>query len=121
MVILAAISLAGALGMLLMSRHRTSAGKILVDDSVDISDAAWQDEEVDEVAPTGTVILDGTSVGPNASSDAREVSVGRDDGIYGAPQMDGYDFPGWSPKQVQDALAEGLTVEQLKEKYESEQ
>jgi len=121
MVILAAVSLAGALGMLLMSRRRTSAGNVLIDDSVDISDAAWQDEEEDEVAPTGTVILDGTSVGPNASSDAREVSVGRDDGIYGAPQMDGYDFPGWSPKQVQDALAEGLTVEQLKEKYESEQ
>jgi hypothetical protein len=108
--------------MLLLSRRRTSAGNILVDDSVDISDAAWQDEEAEEeVAPTGTVILDGTSVGPNASSEAREVSAGRDDGIYGPPQMDGYDFPGWSPKQVQDALAEGLTVEQLKEKYESEQ
>jgi hypothetical protein len=64
--------------------------------------------------------LDGTSVGDNAESDAREVTEGRDDGVFGAPQLDGYDFPNWSPKDVQAALDLGWTLEQLREKYDAE-
>ena len=72
-------------------------------------------------APSGSVILEGTSVGPNASSEAREVAVGRDDGVFGAPKLDGYEFPGWSPQQVQEALDSGLTLKELREKYESDE
>jgi len=117
-VIVAAISLLGALGLMLFNSRRESAGNVLVDDVGDISGEIWNEEKTD--SPQGSVILDGTSVGPNAGSDAREVSVGRDDGVFGAPQLDGYNFPNWSPQQVQESLDAGWTVEQLREKYDSE-
>ncbi|MDP6899257.1 MAG: lamin tail domain-containing protein [Candidatus Thalassarchaeaceae archaeon] len=120
MVIIAVISLAGVLGMMLMNKRRESAGMVLVDDSMDASQEVWEDTD-SKPAPDGEVILDGTSVGDNAESEAREVSVGRDDGVFGAPQLDGFDFPKWSPKEVQDSLDAGWTVEQLREKYDSEQ
>ncbi len=119
LLVLAAIGLAGALGLMFYNSRMESAGTVLVDDVGDLDSEGWGEEE--DSVPQGAVILDGTSVGPNAGSDAREVSVGRDDGVFGAPQLDGYDFPGWSPQQVQDALDAGWTVEQLREKYESEQ
>ena len=119
LLVLAAIGLAGALGLMLYNSRMESAGTVLVDDAADLDSEGWGDEET--VAPQGAVILDGTSVGPNAGSDAREVAVGRDDGVFGAPQLDGYNFPGWSPQQVQEALDAGWTVEQLREKYDSEQ
>ena len=34
--------------------------------------------------------------------------------------LDGYDFPNWSPKDVQAALDLGWTIEQLREKYDAE-
>ena len=119
LVVIAAISLLGALGVMLFNSRSEAAGKVLVDDVGDLSEEIWSENET--AAPTGTVILDGTSVGPNAGSGAREVSVGRDDGVFGAPQLDGYEFPGWSPQQVQESLDAGWTLEQLREKYESEQ
>ncbi len=103
---------------MLFNSRRESAGNVLVDDVGDISGEIWNEEKTD--SPQGSVILDGTSVGPNAGSDAREVSVGRDDGVFGAPQLDGYNFPNWSPQQVQESLDAGWTVEQLREKYDSE-
>ena len=126
MVILAAISLAGAATMLILSRQRSRAGEVLIDDA---EAAMWEEENTPEPAPAPTpeadtapsnVILDGTSVGPNASSEAREVAVGRDDGVFGAPQLDGYGFPEWTPQFVQDHLPQGWTVDQLREKYEKE-
>jgi hypothetical protein len=118
LVVIAAICLLGALGVMLFNSRSEAAGKVLVDDVGDISGEIWADDETE--TPSGSVILDGTSVGPNAGSDAREVSVGRDDGVFGAPQLDGYDFPGWSPQQVQESLDAGQTIEQLREKYDSE-
>jgi len=117
LVVIAAISLLGALGLMLFNSRSEAAGKVLVDDVGDVSAEIWAEEQ----APTGAVILDGTSVGPNAGSDAREVSVGRDDGVFGSPQLDGYEFPDWSPQQVQESLDAGWTLEQLREKYDSEQ
>jgi len=119
LVVIAAISLLGALGVMLFNSRSEAAGKVLVDDVGDISGEIWDEEETE--APTGSVILEGTSVGPNASSDAREVAVGRDDGVFGAPKLDGYEFPGWSPQQVQEALDSGLTLEELREKYEADE
>ena len=119
LVIIAAICLFGALGMMFFNSRNEAAGRVLIDDVGDLSEEIWVDEE--NPAPAGTVILDGTSVGPNAGSEAREVSVGRDDGVFGAPQLDGYNFPGWAPQQVQEALDAGWTLEQLQEKYDSEQ
>jgi len=119
MVIIAVISLAGVLGMMLVNKRRETAGTVLVDDSIDASQEVWEHSE-SKPAPEGEVILDGTSVGDNAESEAREVSVGRDDGVFGAPQLDGFDFPKWSPKEVQDSLDAGWTIEQLREKYDSE-
>ena len=98
-----------------------AAGTVLVDDASDLDSESWDDDNQEMATPQGAVILDGTSVGPNAGSEAREVSVGQDDGVFGAPQLDGYDFPGWSPQQVQDSLDAGWTLEELREKYESEQ
>ena len=118
LVIIAAISLLGALGVMFFNSRSEAAGKVLVDDVGEISGEIWDEDETE--APTGSVILEGTSVGPNAGSEAREVAVGRDDGVFGAPQLDGYEFPGWSPQQVQEALDSGWTLEQLREKYESE-
>tara|TARA_B100001245_G_C22871767_1_gene419209 strand:- start:424 stop:1653 length:1230 start_codon:yes stop_codon:yes gene_type:complete len=119
LVVIAAISLLGALGVMLFNSRSEAAGKVLVDDVGDISGEIWGEEETE--APSGSVILEGTSVGPNASSEAREVAVGRDDGVFGAPKLDGYEFPGWSPQQVQEALDSGLTLEELREKYESDE
>ena len=119
LVILAAISLLGALGMMLLNSRSEAAGRVLVDDVGDFSSEIWS--ETEEETPAGAVILDGTSVGPNAGSEARDMSVGRDDGTFGAPQLDGYEFPGWSPQQVQESLDAGWTLEQLREKYDSEQ
>ena len=119
LVIIAAISLLGALGMMLLNSRSEAAGRVLVDDVGDFSSEIWS--ETEEEAPAGAVILDGTSVGPNAGSEARDMSVGRDDGTFGAPQLDGYEFPGWSPQQVQESLDSGWTLEQLREKYDSEQ
>ena len=121
LLILAAIGLAGALGLMLYNSRMEAAGTVLVDDASDLDSEGWDDEDEDMATPQGAVILDGTSVGPNAGSDAREVSGGQDDGVVGAPQLDGYDFPGWSPQKVQESLDAGWTVEQLREKYESEQ
>jgi len=151
MMILAAVLLGGAATIMLLSRRRAAAGTILVDDtSFDLSDHAWREGEQqpgippDSAHPTtptsdpegvgagveagsgsgaggGSVILDGTSVGPNAGSEVRELTQGKDDGAFGAPQLDGYDFPNWSPKQVQDSIAAGWTVDQLREHYDKEQ
>jgi phosphatidylserine/phosphatidylglycerophosphate/cardiolipin synthase-like enzyme len=118
LVIIAAICLIGAGSMMVIEYRKKNAGNILIDDIGDTSTEIWEDETE---TPVGSVILDGTSVGPNAGSEAREVSVGRDDGVFGAPQLDAYNFPGWSPKQVQDSLDAGWTLEQLREKYDSEQ
>ena len=104
---------------MLFNSRSEAAGNVLVDDVSELSAENWTEDETE--SPTGAVILDGTSVGPNAGSESREVSVGRDDGVFGAPQLDGYEFPGWSPQQVQEALDAGWTLEQLREKYDSEQ
>ncbi len=121
MVILAAISLAGALTMLMLSRRKSKAGNVLIDDAGEST--LWEEDELEDASSEslgGQVILDGTSVGPNASSDAREVGTGRDDGVFGAPQLDGYGFENWSPQEVQSSLDAGWTIEQLREKYEKE-
>ncbi len=118
LVVIAAISLLGALGLMLFNSRSEAAGKVLVDDVGDISGEIWAEEEED--SPSGSVILDGTSVGPNAGSEAREVSVGRDDGVFGAPQLDGFNFPNWSPQKVQESIEAGWTIEQLREKYDAE-
>ena len=49
--------------------------------------------------------------------DTRDSAVARDDGVFGAPQLDGFEFEGWTPKKVQEALASGWTIEQLREHY----
>ena len=79
LVVTAAISLLGALGVMLFNSRSEAAGKVLGDDVGDISGEIWGEEETE--APTGSVILDGTSVGPNAGSEARDVAVGRADGV----------------------------------------
>ena len=49
---------------MLYNSRMESAGTVLVDDAADLDSEGWGDEET--VAPQGAVILDGTSVGPNA-------------------------------------------------------
>ena len=124
LMMLMAVSLAGAATMMALNR-RSGTGEHLFDDADDLTDAAWREGEtaagvISGVAGEGAVILDGTSVGPNESSEAREVTAGRHDGVFGAPQMDGYDFPKWSPKQVQESIDAGWTIEQLRAEYEKE-
>ena len=65
------------------------------------------------------VILDGTSVGSDGN-EARDATVGKDDGVFGAPKLDGFQFDKWTHEFVQSHLNEGWTMEQLQEKYEQE-
>ena len=68
---------------------------------------------------TGAVILDGTSVG-SGSNEARDATIGKDDGVFGAPKLDGFEFEKWTHEFVQSHLNEGWTMEELQAKYEQE-
>jgi hypothetical protein len=65
------------------------------------------------------VILDGTSVG-SGGNEARDATSGKDDGVFGAPKLDGFDFDEWTHEFVQSHLSSGWTMEQLREKYQEE-
>ena len=68
---------------------------------------------------SGAVILDGTSVG-SEGNEARDATVGKDDGVFGAPKLDGFEFKEWTHEFVQSHLNDGWTMEQLQSKYEQE-
>jgi len=70
---------------------------------------------------SGSVILDGTSVAPEATNEARERTVAKDDGMFGAPTLDGRPGVASSPppvegmdsETVQQWLDAGWTIEQI--------
>ena len=64
-------------------------------------------------------VLDGsTSIEPKILS-GRDNAIGRHDGVHGAPLLDGFQFEGWTPQQVQDALNSGTTIEELRELHKN--
>jgi hypothetical protein len=119
---------------------RESASGVVSDDSFDLATAVAQEEafsEGDAVASDGLTaldtgpVLDASSMPesiPTAQVDTtltsepkilstRDHAVGRHDGVHGAPLLDGFEFEGWTPQQVQDALNAGWTVDQLREHH----
>jgi hypothetical protein len=77
---------------------------------------AIEPASTDQSAP----VLDGSQITSSEPviKDMRDDKVARDDGVHGAAQLDGFAFEGWTQKQVQDSLASGWTMEQLREQYE---
>ena len=119
LVIFSGIALGLAVALMLLKKDEGFVDEVLVDDSGYIFDAP-QTENTPEDTPTKQrVILAGTSVGSEGST-AREAKSGKDDGVFGAPQLDAYNFPGWTDEEVQSYLASGWTVEQLQQKHAEE-
>ncbi|HJM18876.1 MAG TPA: lamin tail domain-containing protein [Candidatus Thalassarchaeaceae archaeon] len=73
-----------------------------------------------DTAPTDAPILDGSGSDEPKILSSRDNTIGRHDGVHGAPLLDGFQFGEWTPQQVQDALNSGWTVEQLREYYDNE-
>ena len=118
LVIFSGIALGLAVALMLMKQDDGFVDEVLVDDSGYIFDSP-QTEDAPENQTKQRVILAGTSVGSEGST-AREAKSGKDDGVFGAPQLDAYNFPGWTDEEVQSYLASGWTVDQLQQKHAEE-
>jgi phosphatidylserine/phosphatidylglycerophosphate/cardiolipin synthase-like enzyme len=112
---------------------RESARGVVKDDSFDLAIAVAQEaafgsddsgsevqSQTSETEASETLLPDGSLNEEPKILSSRDDAVGRHDGVHGAPLLDGFEFEGWTPQQVQDALNEGCTVEQLREKYKQE-
>jgi len=129
----AMIALVIALLAILIGGRETARG-VVSDASLDLATAAIRQEaafnetsmpELDAAPPAldGTEqsapILDAGTDEPKIIS-SRDNAVGRHDGVHGAPLLDGFEFEGWTPQQVKDALNAGWTIEQLRDVYNKE-
>ena len=92
--------------------------EVLEDDTGYVFSEAAIQAESSEIS-AGAVILDGTSVG-SGGNEARDATIGKDDGVFGAPKLDGFEFEKWTHEFVQSQLSEGWTMEELQAKYEQE-
>jgi hypothetical protein len=109
---------------------REHAKGVVTDDLLDISameqevafdaDDAEQNETSQDTAGDDVPLLDGSKLDEPKILSSRDNTVGRHDGVHGAPLLDGSQFGEWTPQQVQDALNAGWTVEQLREYYDKE-
>jgi len=120
----AMIALVIALVAVLLGGRETARG-VVKDDSFDLAiavaqDAAFEGEENATTDGADTPVLDGSLTEDPKILSSRDDAVGRHDGVHGAPLLDGFEFEGWSPQQVQDLLNQGWTVDQLREKYNEE-
>nr|MBC8518279.1 hypothetical protein [Euryarchaeota archaeon] len=121
----AMIALVIALVAVLLGGRETARG-VVKDDSFDLAiavaqEAAFGEEENESENATSdgveSPVLDGSLTEEPKILSSRDDAVGRHDGVHGAPLLDGFEFEGWTPQQVQDSLNQGWTVDQLREHY----
>jgi hypothetical protein len=131
-VLVAMVALVIALVAILLGGRETARG-VVKDDSFDLAIAVAQEaafgekesgtegqSETSEIEASETPILDRSLTEEPKILSSRDDAVGRHDGVHGAPLLDGFEFEGWTPQQVQDALNSGQTVDQLREQYRKE-
>ena len=116
LVILSGITLGVAIALMMMRDDEGFVDEVLEDDTGYVFS---ESPTVSDAPSSGAVILDGTSVG-TGGNEARDATSGKDDGVFGAPKLDGFDFDGWTHEFVQSHLSSGWTMEQLQEKYKEE-
>ena len=116
LVILSGITLGIAIALMMMRDDEGFVDEVLEDDTGYVFS---ESPNVSDTTSSGAVILDGTSVG-SGGNEARDATSGKDDGVFGAPKLDGFDFDGWTHEFVQSHLSSGWTMEQLQEKYKEE-
>ena len=116
LVILSGITLGIAIALMMMRDDEGFVDEVLEDDTGYVFS---ESPNVSDTTSSGAVILDGTSVG-SGGNEARDATSGKDDGVFGAPKLDGFDFDGWTHEFVQSHLLSGWTMEQLQEKYKEE-
>ncbi|HJM67092.1 MAG TPA: lamin tail domain-containing protein [Candidatus Thalassarchaeaceae archaeon] len=119
LVIISGITLGIALALMMMKDDEGFVDEVLEDDTGYVFSDTIAETSSPESSDTGAVILDGTSVG-SGGNEARDATSGKDDGVFGAPKLDGFDFDGWTHEFVQTQLSSGWTMEQLREKYQEE-
>ena len=122
----AMVALVIALVAILLGGRETARG-VVKDDSFDLAIAVAQEaafgeneSETSGIEESDTLILDRSLTEEPKILSSRDDAVGRHDGVHGAPLLDGFEFEGWTPQQVQDALNSGWTVDQLREHYNKE-
>ena len=120
LVIISGIALGLAVALMLLKQDDGFVDEVLVDDAGYVFDSPNAEGDAPGENQTNQrIILAGTSVSSEGST-AREAKSGKDDGVFGAPQLDAYNFPGWTDEEVQSYLAAGWTVEQLQQKHAEE-
>ena len=122
----AMVALVIALVAILLGGRETARG-VVKDDSFDLAIAVAQEaafgeneSETSGIEESDNLILDRSLIEDPKILSSRDDAVGRHDGVHGAPLLDGFEFEGWTPQQVQDALNSGWTVDQLREHYNKE-
>ncbi|HIG20626.1 MAG TPA: hypothetical protein EYQ78_07710 [Candidatus Poseidoniales archaeon] len=129
---IAMVALVIALVAILLGGRETARG-VVKDDSFDLAiavaqEAAFGSEESGsevqsdtlETEVSETLTPDGSLTEEPKILSSRDDAVGRHDGVHGAPLLDGFEFEGWSPQKVQDALNSGQTIDQLREQHKKE-
>ena len=105
---------------MLLKKDDGFVDEVLVDDAGYVFDSPNAEGDAPgENQTKQRIILAGTSVSSEGST-AREAKSGKDDGVFGAPRLDAYNFPGWTDEEVQSYLAAGWTVEQHQQKHAEE-
>jgi hypothetical protein len=128
----AMVALVIALVAIILGGRETARG-VVKDDSFDLAIAVAQEAafgagdadaqnqaESTETADMQAPVLDGGLTEEPKILSSRDDAVGRHDGVHGAPLLDGFEFEGWSPQKVQDALNSGQTIDQLREQHKKE-
>jgi phosphatidylserine/phosphatidylglycerophosphate/cardiolipin synthase-like enzyme len=128
----AMVALVIALVVIILGGRETARG-VVKEDSFDLAIAVAQEAafgagdadaqnqaESSETADMQTPLLDGSLTEEPKILSSRDDAVGRHDGVHGAPLLDGFEFEGWSPQKVQDALNSGQTIDQLREQHRKE-
>ena len=87
------------------------------DDGFDAIDTEPDAEKISDGKP----VLDGGINEEPKILSGRDNTVGRHDGVHGAPLLDSAQFGEWTPEQIQDALNSGWTIEQLREYYDGDE
>ena len=120
LILLAALALAAALAAMIYGGREDALG-VITDETLDSFEPL--PSETSEPTMEQPNIDSSDSTDPPPSDDpkilsTRDNTIGRDDGAFGAPLLDAGALPGWDPEEIQGLIAQGWTMEQLKEEYD---